>query len=193
MSKIFFILFSCPLILYAQQQPHHYDIEAIYKKTWQPDSTDVKSSKSEFMTLLIGNEQSVFCATQYLVMDSAIAAELKRGNKLGPSFAFFEAQGTRNNLVVFKNKDRIIVYDQIAKFIPTIFQYVEKKPLFDWKITGDTETVAGVHCQKASTVFGNRTWEAWFAPSIPVSDGPYKFYGLPGLIVKINDAARISR
>ena len=28
---------------------------------------------------------------------------------------------------------------------------------------------------------------AWFAPDLPYSDGPYKFNGLPGLIVKISD------
>ena len=36
--------------------------------------------------------------------------------------------------------------------------------------------------------FGNRKWIAWFTPEIPISDGPYKFCGLPGLILKINDS-----
>lgn len=35
--------------------------------------------------------------------------------------------------------------------------------------------------------FGGRRWEAWFTPDIPYSDGPYKFCGLPGLILKIID------
>lgn len=28
---------------------------------------------------------------------------------------------------------------------------------------------------------------AWYCPEIPINDGPYKFYGLPGLIFEIYD------
>ena len=42
-------------------------------------------------------------------------------------------------------------------------------------------------CQRADVDFGGRHWVAWFTPEIPVPDGPYKFCGLPGLIVQIAD------
>jgi GLPGLI family protein len=42
--------------------------------------------------------------------------------------------------------------------------------------------------QKAETKFGGRTWYAWFTQQVPLQDGPYKFSGLPGLIVKVQDA-----
>ena len=32
-----------------------------------------------------------------------------------------------------------------------------------------------------------RKYEAWFTPDIPVSEGPLKFGGLPGLIMKLSD------
>lgn len=35
--------------------------------------------------------------------------------------------------------------------------------------------------------FGGRIWTAWFAPEIKIADGPYKFSGLPGLILKLED------
>jgi GLPGLI family protein len=47
--------------------------------------------------------------------------------------------------------------------------------------------VCGYKSQKATCNFGGRSWVAWFAPELPYSDGPYKFNGLPGLIVKISD------
>lgn len=56
-----------------------------------------------------------------------------------------------------------------------------------WIITDDTATVAGYWVQKALCDYGGRSWEAWFTPELPYSDGPYLFKGLPGLIIKIAD------
>lgn len=55
-----------------------------------------------------------------------------------------------------------------------------------WDILPDTSTVTGLLSYKATCTFGGRHWTAWFSPEIPVSDGPYKFAGLPGLIVKLD-------
>lgn len=56
---------------------------------------------------------------------------------------------------------------------------------FKWEITGDTKLVAGYNCYAASTYFRGRNYIAYFTPEIPVSVGPYKFGGLPGLILEI--------
>ena len=58
---------------------------------------------------------------------------------------------------------------------------------FNWEITSDTATVLDYVCQKAKLRFRGRDYEAWFAPDIPINDGPWKFMGLPGLILKVND------
>ncbi|GHT08582.1 hypothetical protein FACS189426_04530 [Bacteroidia bacterium] len=60
--------------------------------------------------------------------------------------------------------------------------------LLNWEITSDTATILDYSCQKAKIRFRGRDYEAWFAPEIPINDGPWKFFGLPGLIVKVNDA-----
>ena len=67
------------------------------------------------------------------------------------------------------------------------FQYQEPTPLFRWEIKPARQIIAGYECQQAFTAFGGRVWEAWFARDVPVSEGPYKFYGLPGLILKVRD------
>lgn len=173
---------------FSQQQPYQYKVEVKYKLTFQPDSTDKSSIKSEFMTLLIGDTQSMYCATQFLVMDSAITAELVKGNTFGPSMDFFMQHGTKNSLVVFKDSSKIIAYERANKVDHIFFGYTEPKQQFGWTVLADTMSIGGIPCQKASTYFGNRKWYAWFAPSIPINEGPYKFNGLPGLILKINDS-----
>lgn len=157
--------------------------------TSQLDSTDKESVESEYMTLLSGQEQSLFCATRYLLMDSAITAESAKGNNMGPSMGFFQANGTHNSLVIFKDTSSIITYNNASRFIvpATIYRYTEPKTQLNWTILNDTLLIGNVRCQKATVTFGNRNWIAWFAPSIPVSDGPYKFCGLPGLIFRIYD------
>ncbi len=44
--------------------------------------------------------------------------------------------------------------------------------------------------RKAKTKFRGRNYIAWYTAEIPISDGPYKFRGLPGLIVKLYDSKR---
>ncbi len=61
---------------------------------------------------------------------------------------------------------------------------------FNWNILPEKEKVGEYNTQKATTEFGGRKWTAWFSTDIPFQDGPYKFYGLPGLIVKIEDSEK---
>jgi len=54
-----------------------------------------------------------------------------------------------------------------------------------------TATVAGYLCRKAVCSFRGRVIEAWFSPDIPINNGPWKFGGLPGLILKLYDIDRL--
>lgn len=47
--------------------------------------------------------------------------------------------------------------------------------------------IAEYTCKEAQTYFRRRQYTAWYTLAIPINDGPYKFKGLPGLIVKIKD------
>ena len=66
-------------------------------------------------------------------------------------------------------------------------KYTEAVPKQEWKLTNETQTIIGYKCQKATCRFRGRDFIAWFAPSIPVKRGPWKFGGLPGLILKVQD------
>ncbi|GHT67714.1 hypothetical protein AGMMS50239_31390 [Bacteroidia bacterium] len=66
--------------------------------------------------------------------------------------------------------------------------YEEALPDMKWNLSNDTSTVCGYLCKKATTSFRGRNYTAWYTQEIPVSDGPWKFNGLPGLILKAIDA-----
>lgn len=70
-------------------------------------------------------------------------------------------------------------------------QYAEQMPIQDWVIHKDTLMILGYCCQKATCTFRGREYTAWFSIDIPLSNGPWKFGGLPGLILKVFDMERL--
>ena len=66
-------------------------------------------------------------------------------------------------------------------------QHLEQPIVQEWELTSVQDTVAGMRCYQAKAHYGGRNYVAWYNPDIPISDGPYVFSGLPGLIVKISD------
>lgn len=70
-------------------------------------------------------------------------------------------------------------------------QYTEALPDFQWQIHPEKKEILGYLCQRATGAFRGRRYEAWFATDIPLSEGPWKFGGLPGLILEVADTARL--
>ncbi|MBB6680033.1 GLPGLI family protein [Aequorivita sp. 609] len=56
-----------------------------------------------------------------------------------------------------------------------------------WVLLDEFKGISGYNCQKATTTFRGRNYEAWFTSEIPLSFGPWKFSGLPGLILEVYD------
>jgi GLPGLI family protein len=57
-------------------------------------------------------------------------------------------------------------------------------PLLNWSLAAESKMIGRFKAQKATTKYGGRSYEAWFTAEIPISSGPYKLYGLPGLILE---------
>lgn len=58
--------------------------------------------------------------------------------------------------------------------------------LMKWKIQKSKSVrYLGLDCYAAKAQFRGRNYTAYFAPKIKRSDGPFKFSGLPGLIIKV--------
>lgn len=52
-----------------------------------------------------------------------------------------------------------------------------------WNIEDQYREILGFKCQKASIRYPGRNFIAWFSEEIPLTDDPYVFNGLPGLIL----------
>lgn len=67
------------------------------------------------------------------------------------------------------------------------FIYEDELNAQNWQFEDSTKTLLNYTCQMAECDFRGRHWTAWFAPDVPISDGPWKFGGLPGLIMEVYD------
>ncbi len=76
---------------------------------------------------------------------------------------------------------------------PKKYEASEKMPEMQWELTGDTLTVCGYHCSLATAEFAGLKWRVWFTEEIPVSAGPWKLQGLPGLIVSAEDEGAVHK
>ncbi|PHN04780.1 GLPGLI family protein [Flavilitoribacter nigricans] len=56
-----------------------------------------------------------------------------------------------------------------------------------WEITPETKVIQGMPVKKARCEHRGRHYTAWFAPGIPLANGPWKLGGLPGLILEAYD------
>lgn len=79
-------------------------------------------------------------------------------------------------------------YKMLDRLSSRAYNYTSPIESIKWEIQMDTLTVLNFLCQKAIGKYSGRTYTAWFTESISFSYGPYKFSGLPGLILKIYDS-----
>ncbi|MNU13568.1 hypothetical protein D3C71_16070 [compost metagenome] len=158
-----------------------------YDYKFIPDSTDKANVLKEIMLLDIDKSGSKYYGQEKFIADSTSQADLERQLKLSP-----------NNISISRNDKPGMISYKVTKQYPDFKTHLftrisndsykieeDKKP--EWKILPDKQKIGEYNAQKATTKYGGREWTAWFSTDLPFQDGPYKFYGLPGLIVKIED------
>lgn len=160
---------------------------AVYNYEYQQDSTDIDSKKNEKMELLIGEKYSLFESINGKYNDS-IKKVLGKNTDVSfvVSQAIIQSKRSRFNFRILKTDEETLVYDS---YFSDKFSYKDEEKL-NWEITNTKQEISGYSCTLAKTVFAGRHYNAWFTSEIPISDGPYKFKGLPGLIVKIEDVKK---
>ena len=159
----------------------------VYQVTMKPDAENKSDVKTENAYLDISPEKSVFYSENRIKRDSIMQKAFQNGGGGRSSISRDQMEGLRSsiNYSVEKDKSNQKIYykDRIGR---DIYSYEEDRPM-TWKISSETRKIGDYKVQKAETDFGGRKWTAWFTTDLPYQDGPYKFGGLPGLIVKVED------
>ena len=154
----------------------------------------IKKMFQKTYTLSFNKTESVF------TQNSKLAAPNPKGNGM------FIMGGNSNSDILYKNipKKRFAKQTEIMSKRFLIKDSLED---YQWQLTDETKNIGNYTCYKATREkvepyikysFKNgkmteekatRTikTEAWYTPQIPVSHGPKKYWGLPGLILEIKE------
>lgn len=73
------------------------------------------------------------------------------------------------------------------------YRYMTDEPLEkqDWTLTDAQDSICDYACLSATAKYHGITWNVFYTEEVPVSIGPWKLNGLPGLITKATDAKGI--
>ncbi|MEY8758386.1 GLPGLI family protein [Chryseobacterium tongliaoense] len=186
MKKIFqFLGIALIGIANAQSSGNRF----FYELTYKPHKDSVKFEK-EMMILDIEDKRSVYQSYELVMIDSISNKMILNAQKTDVMLDFNKIPVSKIKFThrIFKSLPvkEIIYSDQI--FSNTY--YYHEIPELIWQINNEKEKIGTYDTQKAFLNYGGRKWTAWFTTEIPIQDGPYKFYGLPGLIVKIEDEGK---
>ena len=114
--------------------------------------------------------------------------------------------------ILYKNTKEERYTNQNESF-SKMFLIQDKLEKLDWQLGSETKNIGDYTCYKATlkrerevresgiSVNGDKEFDdipkmeeyeviAWYTPQIPVNTGPDEFYGLPGLILEINDGSQ---
>lgn len=173
-----FIILST-LISYISISSQSYKI--IYDFKWRTEEQS-KNYSSELTVLLKDEENSYFESLAKFKYDSIKTKLVDEGSRSFPS----PKQQWKLQSLIFKDLRSQTTITEENFFDKVYLTTYTCKP--SWKIQQEKGTLFNYNIQKAETYFGGRKWIAWFTNDVPISDGPYKFFGLPGLILKISDS-----
>ncbi|MFA5514377.1 MAG: GLPGLI family protein [Sphaerochaetaceae bacterium] len=187
MMQISAIQLSAQFYDYPYQVLDSFNLSITYSIAWKEDTNNLERVRSEKMILMVGKEVSKFMSKNFYEY-SNMGREAERAGLLQEFFDRNERQNyrTRFSYQILKNYPKGS-YTYYNKVLPDFFQYAEPLQVFQWELLDETDSIGNYPVQKAHCTYGGREWVAWYTSSVPINDGPYKFRGLPGLIIKIHD------
>ncbi|UOE39284.1 GLPGLI family protein [Chryseobacterium oryzae] len=166
------VLLTACVLFFSQVKAQTYRF--IYDVEYKKDSAESSITKENYH-LDIRDQQVRYYPRDFYIGDSLVANNLP----IAKDMKF----NTSSILTHQKGSDGYEEYD----ILENVALKRSSKNTQNWKLSEEKKTVKDLTLQKATTTWGGRNWVAWFAPQIPFNEGPYKFHGLPGLIVELYD------
>ncbi|MGL5318184.1 MAG: GLPGLI family protein [Bacteroidales bacterium] len=162
-------------------------IEVVYKRIKVTDTLLVDTDfKMDYLTLRAGKNMSAFYSARRKTDDSLSNRSAEYTIAMIRDKKNFKEISELEKEIVYKNfpSGKVTVHN---RYDMENWKYEElwEKPV--WEITDSTTIIGGYECLLAISDYRGRRWFAWFAPEIPISEGPWKLCGLPGLILEAND------
>ena len=143
----------------------------------------------ETMMLEVGKNLSKFYSYTKYVCDSVLAVDFANKASQETINEHLKQYGTSKlSERTFRGypAGKVTTLDEIAGISRLRCEEPDERP--QWKILAENDSILSYLCGKAECRFKGRTWTAWFTTEIPVSEGPWKLCGLPGLILKAQDS-----
>lgn len=175
-NNVILLLF---FICFSNVTAQSFVIQYEYSKHVMKDSTRIVSQNT---FLNIEENYSTFFSEAPYLADSIIASDEKLGKKI--NFKALPADLLGCYIRKKTSAKEVIYYSD--EFDEHEYKYIEE-PKFIWKISKESKEILGLKVYLATTQYVGRNYIAYFTPEIPIQDGPYKFLGLPGLILEIYD------
>ncbi|MCL8536093.1 GLPGLI family protein [Chryseobacterium gallinarum] len=192
MKKLFSVFLFALFAFVGAQESKETANRFFYELTFKPKKDSAKLEKV-MMSLDIVKDRSIYRDFTAIGQDSILKVQfeaMKKAGVLKDLSKSFKMPKFSEKIVKTYPDMKIQYIERIANgFSPMNIGYNETLKL-DWKISDEKAKIGAYNAQKATTEFAGKKWTAWFSSELPFQDGPYKFSGLPGLIVKIEDEGK---
>lgn len=173
--RVLLILLIISFNLKSQNQRFLYEYKSI------PDSLHRDNIESELMALDVSEKFSKFYSYNNYKYDSISKSNIDKEI----SDSNLKIKKSKNSYIIIKDYPDFTI-SLISRIGQTKYNVKDERTL-KWNILSENDVLGNFKIQKAETKFAGRKWMAWFTTEIPIPEGPYKFRGLPGLILKISD------
>jgi len=185
-QKIFLLLFMLPLFVIAQ----NLDTKTL-KVEYDEYVTFVSSKVNKYKGVLYDSNNIAFYKTIYLVNDNKdIQNSKEKTEQTEETILVVKATNSDKYFSeVVTNRKTKELTEHLYEFraLKDYFSVYETQPEMKWELLDEEKQINNYNCKKAKTIFRGRSYQVWYTPEIPISVGPWKFSGLPGLILSVTD------